>query len=335
MSLPKSTRGFDAIFTIVDRFSRLVRFIPCKSNITAHETAQLFFEHWICRFGTPSKIISDRDPRFQSAFWKSLCAAFDSRLAMSTSYHPQTDGLTERFHRSVEQILRCYASYEQSSWCLLLSQCEFALNATVQDSHGAIPFEVVYGCVPAMPLDLALPLQSQSASDIIQHRADVRTRVHSLQDASSRRMAAQADRRRQESDFAVGQDVWLSTANLPLRTGTRKLAARWTGPYRIAERVTREAWRLQLPASLRIHNVFYSSQLKAVEGLPRQRAPVLLEDESEEYEVAAVLGRRLVRGQEQFLVRWKGYSSFDDTWEPRANLANAQEALKKFLEKQQ
>ncbi len=72
-----------------------------------------------------------------------------------------------------------------------------------------------------------------------------------------------------------------------------------------------------------------------MEGQPRQRAPVLLEDESEEYEVAAVLGRRLVRGQEQFLVRWKGYSSFDDTWEPRANLENAQEALKRFLEKQQ
>lgn len=69
MNLPKSERGFDAIFTVVDRFSRLVRFVPCYSNVTAVDAGHLFFEHWACRFGAPSKIISDRDPRFLSSFW--------------------------------------------------------------------------------------------------------------------------------------------------------------------------------------------------------------------------------------------------------------------------
>ena len=73
MGLPLSDRGYDAVFTIVDRFSRLVRFIPCHSTLSAQDAALLFFEHWICRFGVPSKIISDRDPRFTSAFWQSLC----------------------------------------------------------------------------------------------------------------------------------------------------------------------------------------------------------------------------------------------------------------------
>lgn len=69
MPLPASERGYDAIFSIVDRFSRLVRFIPCKSTLTAADCADLFFEHWVCRFGMPDKIICDRDVRFQSAFW--------------------------------------------------------------------------------------------------------------------------------------------------------------------------------------------------------------------------------------------------------------------------
>lgn len=72
MNLPVSSRGYDAIFSIVDRFSRMVRFIPCHSNLTAQDAAALFFEHWVCCFGAPLKIISDRDPRFQSSFWQSL-----------------------------------------------------------------------------------------------------------------------------------------------------------------------------------------------------------------------------------------------------------------------
>lgn len=86
----------------MDRFSRLVRFIPIKSDVSAADVAKLFFEHWLCRFGVPSKIVCDRDVRFQSNFWKSLCQCLDSRVAMSTAYHPQTDGLTERYHRSIE-----------------------------------------------------------------------------------------------------------------------------------------------------------------------------------------------------------------------------------------
>ncbi len=161
MSLPVSERGYDAIFTVVDRFSRLVRFIPCHSDITAQQAAALFFEHWVCRFGVPEKIISDRDPRFQSSFWQSLMSALGSRVALSTSYHPQTDGLTERYHRSVEQILRCYCSSQQSSWCTLLSQCEFALNSNVQDSHQLVPFEIVFGRAPTLQLDIHASLQSQ------------------------------------------------------------------------------------------------------------------------------------------------------------------------------
>ena len=84
----------------------------------------------MCRFGVPSKIVSDRDVKFTSSFWQELFRLLGTRVALSTAYHPQTDGLTERFHRSVEQVLRCYCSGMLDQWCTLLSQCEFALNST-------------------------------------------------------------------------------------------------------------------------------------------------------------------------------------------------------------
>lgn len=108
MPLPVSKQGYDGIFSVVDRFSRFVRFIPCKSTCTARDVAVLFFNEWVCKYGMPEKIISDRDTRFTSLFWKSFMSMLQCKIAMSTAYHPQTDGLTERFHRSIEQVLRSY-----------------------------------------------------------------------------------------------------------------------------------------------------------------------------------------------------------------------------------
>ncbi len=96
----------------------------------------------------------------------------------------------------------------------------------------------------------------------------------------------------------MGDKVWLSTANLPLRSGTRKLAEKFTGPFPVTQMVSPEAWRLQLPASMKIHDVFHSSQLRAVEGEPRSRAPVVLEDLAEEFEVQEILAHRKVKGQD-------------------------------------
>ena len=86
--LPPTGTGHDAIFTVVDRFSKLVRFIPCKTTIDAEETAELFFNNWVCKFGMPSKIISDRDPRFVSRFWSTLMTLLQSKVTLSSTYHP-------------------------------------------------------------------------------------------------------------------------------------------------------------------------------------------------------------------------------------------------------
>ena len=89
--LPES-RGFDAIFSIVDRFSKLVKFVPIKQNYDAEQIATLLFENWICQYGMPQTIVSDRDPKFTSKFWQCLTKLLSCKTAMSTAYHPQLDG---------------------------------------------------------------------------------------------------------------------------------------------------------------------------------------------------------------------------------------------------
>lgn len=146
--------GYTGVMTVVDRLTKLVRLTPCTQDITAEGAAQLFFDRVIRDFGVPKTVVSDRDPRFVSAFWKALMSSLGTKLLYSTAFHPQTDGQTERAHRVIEQVLRSYVAAGQSGgWHSQLGQCEFALNSAVQASTGISPFEMVYGAPVREPLD--------------------------------------------------------------------------------------------------------------------------------------------------------------------------------------
>ena len=102
-SLPLTARGYDTLMVIVDRFPKFVVLVPCSANVDATTScAKLFFDFWVTKFGMPSKLISDRDVRFTSGFWNGLMQCLGCKLNMSSSFHPQTDGQTERFNRSLE-----------------------------------------------------------------------------------------------------------------------------------------------------------------------------------------------------------------------------------------
>ncbi len=143
-------------------------------------------------------------------------------------------------------------------------------------------------------------------------------------------MEGVANPKRRAVAHAVGDRVWLSSAHLPLKSGARKLSSRWAGPFPVLERIGQAAYRLELPQSWRLHPVFHVSQLKAVVGSPQGEQAVPLEDGGEEYEVERLLAVRTTRGRKEYLVHWKGYGSWEDSWEPEENLENAQELLRAF-----
>ncbi|XP_071924844.1 uncharacterized protein [Coffea arabica] len=159
LGLPRSKRGNDSIFVIVDRFSKMAHFIPCHKIDDASHIADLFFKEIIRLHGMPRTIVSDRDVKFLSYFWKTLWGKLGTKLLFSTTSHPQTDGQTEVVDRTLSTLLRAIIRKNIRTWEECLPHVEFAYNRTVHSSTHFSPFEIVYGFNPLTPLDLS-PLPS-------------------------------------------------------------------------------------------------------------------------------------------------------------------------------
>ena len=154
--LPKTKTGHTAIVVFVDKLTKLAHFVACKTEINAPQLAQLFYDHVIKSHGVPNTIISDRDARFTSRFWRELWQRLDTKLAMSTSYHPQSDGQTERTNRILEDMLRNYVSYRQNDWDERLTAAEISYNNAVQDSTGFSPYYLNSGMHMKLPLSMSV-----------------------------------------------------------------------------------------------------------------------------------------------------------------------------------
>jgi hypothetical protein len=271
---------------------------------------------------------------------------------MSSAFHPQTDGNTERVNRVLEDMMRHYIDPTQTTWDSLLPLVEFAINSSHHESVQATPFVLNYGKMPKLPLDLAMNQKGEEAgacdeansvAELIQS-AVAKAKV-CLQ-AAQQRQKAYADRHRRELQFAVGDEVLLSTKNIKVKTaGTHKLLPKWLGPFKVAKRVNAVAYKLELPASLKIHPVFHVSLLKQYERSGRVQPPPVPElvDGELEYEVETILAHRDVQVrrkrnrartpvlQRQYLVKWQGYDESNNTWEPESNCVNCQDKVDEYF----
>lgn len=354
-NLPRTLSGMDAIFVIVDKLSKRAHFLATSMHATAEELARLFFSEVVRHHGIPRSIVSDRDPRFTAEFWQTLWKLAGTRTSLSTAFHPQTDGQTERMNRTLEQYLRIYVDYDQNTWDSLLAAAEFAYNNASQASTGFTPFELDCGQVPLLPSDIALgsPISSRGGEDAAavgnKNAADTLKRWEtSIKKAKETLAEAQktqkhyADAKRKEVIFKVNDKVLLSTRNyisdVDRQRPSRKLSARFYGPFPVEKVISQTAYRLSLPKSMRIHPVFHVSQLKRYDeegeiphhdndtGPPE---PVAIEGNME-YEVEKILDKRQRYGKTQYLVRWKGYTIDESTWEPAEFLGNSQELIQEY-----
>ena len=223
---------------------------------------------------------------------------------MSTAFHPQTDGQTERTNRTLEQILRNYVSYRQDDWDRHLATVEFAYNNAQQSSTSHSPFFLNHGHHPIVPANIHKSSVPTAEDFTLQMKNLLKIAQDNISQAQARQ-AKYANQHRREETFQEGDSVLISSENINLPSqalhSTKKFQAQYIGPYLVLSKILDNAYKIKLPETLKIHSVFYVSKLKRYtetndQDFPRRIVPPpepVIIDDKEEFEVEQILDKRI------------------------------------------
>ena len=266
LGLPRTKRGKDSIFVVVDRFSKMAHFIACHKTDDATNISDLFFREVVRLHGIPRSIVSDRDVKFLSHFWKVLWGKLGTKLLYSTTCHPQTDGQTEVVNRTLTQLFRTIVTKNLKSWEECLPFIEFAYNRCIHSSTSYSPFEIVYGFNPLTPLDLLpLPVEERVGLDgkkkaELVKQIHEKAREHILR--KNEQYASHANKGRKRVVFEPGDWVWLHMRKERFPAQRRsKLQPRGDGHFQVVERINDNAYKLNLPGEYNVSASFNVSDL--------------------------------------------------------------------------
>ena len=328
MGLPRTLKGNNAVWVIVDRLTKSAHFLPIRWGCTLEQLAEKYMAEIVRLHGVPVSIVSDRDPRFTSRFWESLQKALGTRLHMSTAFHPQTDGQSERTIQTLEEMLRACVIEFQDTWDKYIPLIEFAYNNHYHSSIGMAPYEALYGRKCRSPLYWDREgSEFIEGPDIVQLTMDKVDTIKSKLKAVQDRQKSYADQHRKEMEYQIGDKVFLKVSPWKgvLRFGNKgKLSPRYIGPYEILERVGPLAYRLALPPDLaRIHNVFHVSMLRRYRSDPshvlKDSEIQVSEDLTYVEEPVSIVDQKIKQLRNRAIpmvkVIWKNHGITEATWE--------------------
>ena len=365
--LPAGDSGNTAVMVVVERLSRYVFFIPCKTTSSARDVWSLLNTHVLAHTGVPRAIVSDRDTRFTSHFWEGLWEQLGAALKRSTAFHPQTDGQAERAVRTLVEALRAMIDATQDNWEDLLPHIARGFNSSVCDTTKKTPDEIFFGGKRRSALDAELEhggVRAPAKHPGAQQQSDrVKTAIQEARthiDKAQQKQRDDAAKGRRAVDIVVGDEVWLSRQNMrPVGLDrARKLDPLYCGPFKVARMAGTNAAELVLPANWKLHPVFNLDKLKKhvngqrlfparpvgddrrgpqapdeLEEDPRAGGPASADPTDETFEVESILSERAAgrRGaRREFLVKWAGWPIEQASWVAEKDCSGAQLAIEDF-----
>ena len=344
--LPTSKAGHNAIAVWVDRFTKYKIFMPVTDTIKVQDFIRLFEKGVLTKHGTPLQIVSDRGSIFTSDLWSRYCKWHGISRSLSTAYHPETDGLTERENKTLGQMLKAYCHSSQSDWDEHLHFAEFAVNTMTNQSTQFSPFLLLHGheaCQALHRLGEVLK-QRHEATDRNPSKEDFESRLSQMairiqqatnsMKASQLKMVQQANKDRKPRNFEVGDLVAVSTKCIKL-PGVHKMKLKplWVGPFKILSKINENALKIDFVNEYKqAHDVINIGYVKPWPENPSKfdsrthvitrPDPIVNENGEDEWVVEDILNKRYDRRRKKWLwcVKWKGYTEFDNTWEPYENI---------------
>lgn len=346
--LPNSG-SFNSILVIVDRLTKWAIFIPTTTRLTAPGLAELVLSHVLPQHGLPDSIVSDRGTKFVSKFWRHLTDRLGIKLNLSTAYHPQTDGQTERVNQVLEQYLRIFTSYHQDDWDLLLPQASFHYNNSFHSATHLTPFFANFGYHPRWIQEIQSTSTSTDVPDAIQVAVSLLDLHKFCTDnitIANERYAATFNRKHTPGpSFEVGDQVLLSMENIKTIRPTKKLDIRNSGPFRVRAKISDHAYQIDIPPNWRIFDIFHVSLLRPFtppfsnSQIPALSPPIELSEDVSlpVYQVANILNSRnnSSTGKLEYLVEWAGREGTNEqvSWQLPSDLDHATIAIAEFHER--
>jgi chromodomain-containing protein/p58 integrase-like protein len=310
------TETYDELLVIVDTFSKMTILIPTKKTATCEEIFHLLWERVFSIFGIPDSILSDRDKIFKTTRWH-----IGAAQRLSTAYHQQTDGQTERKIQELRAYYRHYTDYEQTNWIDITPLAQYAVNDAVNASTGETPNFVTFGTKRIQGKE-----EREKESEVSHQQIMQQIHCEVQRDIAWAKTVTKHyydQKRREAPTIEIDDRVYIrrrtsGEKSYNIKTGrkSQKMDCVKIGPYRVLEKLPNDNYRIALPERMRIHPIFHVSLLN-----PTKNPETTRDDETfEEFEVEHILDKRVRQGKVEYLVKWKGYENNENTWEPTEHL---------------
>ncbi|MBW0574342.1 hypothetical protein O181_114057 [Austropuccinia psidii MF-1] len=338
--VPGGKENYNACLIIVNRFSKSMRCLPCHKEDTAMDTALLFWNKIISTCGVPKIIISDRDPKLTSEFWTNVYDMLRTKLAISTAYHPQSDGLAERMIQTMLDILRRFCAYGMEykdhegythDWFTLLPVVKLVYNTSKHSTTGKAPAVVEKGGNPLLPVDhlkknlLTIHPIAKDFHDMWKRACETAAKcIAEAKEYNKQRW----DTTHMEPDFKEGDQVLVCTLRFNNLKGPKKMRDSFVGPFTIIKLIGKNAVEVKLTEEFsRKHPVFPVSVVKPYfqteedkfpSGKKNPTPPDIVEVEDSPEHVSKIIRARKIRlngkDQRQYLVRFKNQTADKEKW---------------------